>query len=186
MENLYLYIFLRHRPYHVDITSRCGVNTHKSIVTLPTFKNNTVLCVCTFSLYVYRTSSHQTGWNYCKVTPQGNGSTEVSFCEGPNPIGYCFRRDMATKGYLQYLINKMTWHYFYRRRRKKPHPEPNNSAGKTYISKCSRTPLIRKKVIRNANNPGRFGTSGKYFLTIIVIRLFYGFNSPHHPTVKYI
>jgi hypothetical protein len=36
----------------------------------------------------------------------------------------------------------------------------------------SRTPLIRKLVIRIANYSDRFGSSGKYCLTLIVLHLF--------------
>ena len=37
--------------------------------------------------------------------------------------------------------------------------------------KYSRTPLIRKMVIRTANNPEWLRQSGKYFLTVIVLQL---------------
>jgi hypothetical protein len=36
----------------------------------------------------------------------------------------------------------------------------------------NRTPLIRTLVIRFANYPDRFGPSGKYFPTVIVLHLF--------------
>jgi len=39
-----------------------------------------------------------------------------------------------------------------------------------------RTPLIRKLVFRMSNYPNQLGPSGKHFLTLIVLHLFYGFN----------
>jgi len=52
-----------------------------------------------------------------------------------------------------------------------------------HVYTYSRTPLIRKLVIRIANYPDRHGPSAKHFLTVIV-HLFMA--STFHPIIKYI